>query len=47
MFNRISSFITEAPDRIGYSIVHMNLTQWAVVASLAVIAGFLALRTRL
>jgi hypothetical protein len=47
MFYYISSFFGGIVDRFFYSIHHMNVTQWGIVAILAVFVGFLALKTKI
>lgn len=42
IWEHLSSLI----KNIDYAIVHMNQTQWAIVAFVAVAIGFLALRSQ-
>ncbi|MDZ4851944.1 MAG: hypothetical protein SGI77_21865 [Pirellulaceae bacterium] len=41
----ISSLVSDAGSRLDYSINHMNLTQWGIVATISVSLGFLGMRS--
>lgn len=42
LFEGISGFLTQ----IEYAIVHMDSVQWSIVCIVAVVVGFLALRSK-
>jgi choline-glycine betaine transporter len=43
----IGNFLTDVGNRIEYSVVHMNLTQWGIFAIAALGLGVMAMRSRM
>jgi hypothetical protein len=41
------SLVSDTGNRIEYSVEHMNLTQWGVVAVIALTLGVMAMRSRM